>query len=287
MARRERPRIDEERWRRPDYQPRYLSDSGRLYFTSPADLVAQAPNHKEDVYEYEPLRVPRAPTSAVSSSDTYARRGRLPRAHLLRHLHRESAFLDASETGGEGRPVKPSLKAAPTCSSSPPNGSRRGHRTDVRLYDAHECTAASACQTPAAPAPPASCETSEVCRPFSYTPATSQSPASTSASGQGNLAQQTVLASKTTKPKPPTRAQLLAKALARCRSTYPHSASKRAACERQAHATYTAKALAECAKSDKHSSKKRKACEKQARKRYGAKARKSSKASTAKGRRSP
>ena len=39
------------------YQPRYLSNSGRLFFDSPDDLVPAASNHKEDVYEYEPQGV--------------------------------------------------------------------------------------------------------------------------------------------------------------------------------------------------------------------------------------
>ena len=77
-----------------------------------------------------------------------------------------------------------------------------------------------------------------------------------------------VLGAKTIKL---TLAQQLAKALAKCRSTDKHSASKRAACERKAHATYTAKALAACRKSDKHSTKKLKACEADARKAYAAK----------------
>ena len=38
------------------HQPRYLSNSGRLFFNSPDQLVPQATNAKEDVYEYEPNR---------------------------------------------------------------------------------------------------------------------------------------------------------------------------------------------------------------------------------------
>ncbi len=38
------------------YEPRYLSDSGRLFFNSPDALVAQDTNGKEDVYEYEPRK---------------------------------------------------------------------------------------------------------------------------------------------------------------------------------------------------------------------------------------
>ena len=82
-----------------------------------------------------------------------------------------------------------------------------------------------------------------------------------------------------------TLAQQLATALTKCRSTYKHNASKRAACERKAHATYTAKALAECRKSDKHSSEKLKACEAEARRAYGARVSASRARSGAAGRR--
>lgn len=67
-----------------------------------------------------------------------------------------------------------------------------------------------------------------------------------------------------------TLAQRLAKALAKCASTYRHSLAKRAACERKAHAQYTAVALAACRKTDRHSNSKRAACEAQARRTYGA-----------------
>ena len=39
------------------YQPRYLSDSGRLFFDSPDALVPRATNGVEDVYEFEPAGV--------------------------------------------------------------------------------------------------------------------------------------------------------------------------------------------------------------------------------------
>ncbi len=67
-----------------------------------------------------------------------------------------------------------------------------------------------------------------------------------------------------------TLAQQLAAALKKCRSSYKHSSSKRAACERKAHATYTAKALAECRKSEKRKAKARASCEATARKEYSA-----------------
>ena len=67
-----------------------------------------------------------------------------------------------------------------------------------------------------------------------------------------------------------TLAQQLARALAKCRSTYKHSKSKRVQCERAAHARYTSLALVACRKQDKHSKKKRASCEALARRRYGA-----------------
>ena len=39
------------------YQPRYLSDNGRVFFDSSDALVPQDTNGLEDVYEYEPLEL--------------------------------------------------------------------------------------------------------------------------------------------------------------------------------------------------------------------------------------
>ena len=66
---------------------------------------------------------------------------------------------------------------------------------------------------------------------------------------------------KSSKVKKLSLAQRLKQALAQCRKRYRHSKSKRAKCERQAHAHYTSLALAACHKQDKHSKKKRVACE--------------------------
>lgn len=68
----------------------------------------------------------------------------------------------------------------------------------------------------------------------------------------------------------PSLAQQFAAALGKCRSSYKHSRSKRAACERRADSTYTAIAIAACRKGDEHSHSKRAACEAQARQRYDA-----------------
>jgi hypothetical protein len=75
---------------------------------------------------------------------------------------------------------------------------------------------------------------------------------------------------KASRVKQLTRAQQLSKALAKCRSTFRHSGSKRAACERKADASYTTKALAECRKADRRSSEKRRECEARVRTAYAA-----------------
>jgi hypothetical protein len=80
------------------YQPRYLSDSGRLFFNSSDALVSQDSNGVMDVYEYEPPAVGSCsrespafvPTSvgcvSLISSGTSSQ---------------ESGFLDASESGDD------------------------------------------------------------------------------------------------------------------------------------------------------------------------------------------
>jgi hypothetical protein len=66
-----------------------------------------------------------------------------------------------------------------------------------------------------------------------------------------------------------TLAQRLKQALAKCRTRYKHSKSRRAKCERSAHTTYTKLALTACHKSNKHSRGKRASCERTARRKYG------------------
>jgi hypothetical protein len=61
-------------------------------------------------------------------------------------------------------------------------------------------------------------------------------PASATFSGAGNPPPSPV-----SKPKPPMRAELLAKALKSCRKQHPKSKKRRQACERTAHRRYAAK----------------------------------------------
>jgi hypothetical protein len=227
------------------YQSRYLSSSGRLFFDSPADLVPEAINAKEDVYEYEPRGVPSGAHECTGSSSTFlaAAEGCLGLISSGTST-RESAFLDASETGGEGEHGETLtqggadvffLTAAPL--------STQDTDTEFDVYDAHECTPASPCYIPPEAKAPPVCESTPTCH--IYTPPSSTplgAPASAGPGAAGNLtAKGAVLPSKSqAKPNPEalTRAQKLANALSACRAEHRRSKAKRQSCERLARRRY-------------------------------------------------
>jgi hypothetical protein len=227
------------------YQSRYLSNSGRLFFDSPEALVPQDKNGKEDVYEYERVGVPHGRHECTSQSATYSARVEGCVGLISSGTSdRESAFLDASETGGEG-PSGEELQEGggdvffvTTAPLSPQDTD-----TVFDVYDAHECTSGSPCIIPPKEKPPAACESGGACRPYSPPPySSSEAPASAMSGPSGNLApKHGVLPSKTAKPKPLTRAQKLAAALKTCRSKYKRFREKLAECEKQARKRYGAR----------------------------------------------
>jgi hypothetical protein len=159
------------------HQPRYLSNSGRLFFNSHDPLVPQDVNGQWDVYEYEPPGAGDCTTSTRSASDVYD-----PKAEGCVGLissgesSEQSAFLDASESGGDVFFM--------TLSQLVPQDV--DHSMDV--YDAHECTTAAPCFPPSAAAPPpctteASCKPAPEPQPSIYGP-----PPSATFSGPGNIA---------------------------------------------------------------------------------------------------
>ena len=80
------------------YQSRYLSDGGRLFFNSSDDLVPQATNSAEDVYEYEPP----GEGSCSAASATFAEASDGCVGLISSGTSKEeSAFLDASESGDD------------------------------------------------------------------------------------------------------------------------------------------------------------------------------------------
>jgi hypothetical protein len=209
---------------RADHQPRYLSDSGRLFFNSANALVPQDSNGTQDVYEYEPPGVggctSESPEFSESSGGCVALissgASALP-----------SAFMDASEAGDDVFFIS-SAKLSPLDADSARD-----------IYDAHICSAASPCiSSSSVQSPP--CNTEASCK-ASPTPQPSifGAPASATFSGPGNLAPAPPPA-----PRPKTAAQIraerLAKALKACRAK--KNRRKRAACEKQARKKYGARA---------------------------------------------
>jgi hypothetical protein len=201
------------------YQPRYLTDTGRLFFDSPDALVAADQNGKEDVYEYEPEGVGSCGFSSgciglISSGSS----------------GKESAFLDASENGDNVF----FLTAAQLVPADTDNA--------YDIYDARACTTASPCLSSNSSVVQ-ECETTASCRPASGGAAALVSAAASATfSGPGNIATG-VLPSKTLtppKPKPLTRKQKLATALKACRKL--KAKHKRSLCEARAKKRYGAKA---------------------------------------------
>ncbi|HUA10398.1 MAG TPA: hypothetical protein VMA83_00155 [Solirubrobacteraceae bacterium] len=225
------------------YQSRYLSSAGRLYFDSPEDLVPEATNGKEDVYEFEPVGTPRGKQQCTAKSATYSPRNQGCIGLLSSGTaSQESAFLDASETGGEG-PGDEELQEGGSSVffvTSQPLTPQETEAT-FSLYDAHECTNASPCVVPREEKPPPPCETTEACRIYTPEYETLGNPESAPPNAPGNLAAPTQAPTNTSSRRPPrrpTRKQLLIRALRTCRSHDRRSRRHRTSCERQAFRRY-------------------------------------------------
>jgi hypothetical protein len=139
--------------------------------------------------------------------------------------HQESAFIDADETGDNvffvtAAPLVPAVS-----------------ETSYHVYDARVCGAESPC-VPAAGAKAETCVSSGTCKGPAETVGAFTPPSSAS-DGIGNSTGGVL---HEVKEKPPvkklTRAQLLKKALASCKSKHKHSKKKRQSCERAAHKKY-------------------------------------------------
>ncbi|HXB65890.1 MAG TPA: hypothetical protein VNV42_13560 [Solirubrobacteraceae bacterium] len=161
------------------YQSRYLSNEGRLFFNSSDALVPADVDGSEDVYEYEPAGVGscRGPGYGQSASVVYSEAaGGCVGLISGGTSPEESAFMDASESGGD-------VFFITTSRLSP-----QDYDDSYDMYDAHECTVAAPCATPEALAP-APCATGDACKPApTPQPAIFGSPASETFSGAGNLA---------------------------------------------------------------------------------------------------
>jgi len=131
------------------YQSRYLSDSGRLFFNSSDALVPWDVNGTWDVYEYEPAGVGDCTSSSVTFSE---RSGGCVGLISSGRSSAESAFLDASENGGDVF----FLTAARLVPKDVVDG--------LDVYDAHECAGAPSCPSVPIVQPPP-CGKGGLCEP--------------------------------------------------------------------------------------------------------------------------
>ncbi len=198
-------------------QPRYLSDSGRLFFNSGDALVPQDVDGTEDVYEYEPPGV----GSCTGASATFSARsdgcvGLISAGTSAE----ESAFMDASESGGDVFIL--------TYSKLQP----QDYDNARDVYDAHECTSSVPCFPAVVPQPP-TCTTAEACRAApTPQPTAFGAPSSATFAGAGNVASASggVVAGRSL-----TRSQKLARALRDCARKRK---KRQATCQRRARARY-------------------------------------------------
>jgi hypothetical protein len=158
------------------YQPRYLSDSGRLFFDSSDALVPQDTNGKEDVYEYEPEGIPaESEYACTQKSLTYSKASDGCISLISSGLSdEESAFMDASETGDDVF----FLTSAKLVFQD---------REDAfAIYDAHVCSYTAPCESqPTALLP---CVTADSCRAApTVQPGIFGAPASATFTGMGNV----------------------------------------------------------------------------------------------------
>ena len=124
------------------FQSRYLSDSGRLYFNSPDELVPAAKNDEENVYEYEP--------TGVGSCESAT--GGCVALLTPASSERESAFIEATPSGSNVFFI--------TGSQLLPQDTD----TAADIYDARTCTESSPCQSIPTPLS-GGCGETETCRP--------------------------------------------------------------------------------------------------------------------------
>jgi hypothetical protein len=214
------------------YQSRYLSNEGRLFFNSPDSLVPQDTNGKEDVYEYEPEGKD-CGRGSVSASEVYKKGSGLESAGCIALISsgsssQESAFLDASAKGSGGEESEDVFFLTSAKLSS------RDVDTADDVYDAHVCSSAAPCATESAVSP--ACTTTDSCRVApAAQPSIFGAPSSATFSGAGNVVIQpssNVIA----KGRALTRAQKLVAALKVCKKD--RAKSRRVSCERRARKRY-------------------------------------------------
>ncbi len=171
------------------YQPRYLSDSGRLFFESSDGLVPHATNGLMDVYEYEPLASGETAPSdnCTVASPTFGERS-VGCVSLISGgtSGSESMFYDASESGDDVFFI--------TTSELVPADNEMSYA----LFDARVCSTEAPCVTESV-SPPA-CTSGDSCKAApSPQPEIFGAPPSATFAGAGNLVPSTPIVKSTKK----------------------------------------------------------------------------------------
>ncbi len=195
------------------YQPRYLSDSGRLFFNSSAALVPQDSNGTGDVYEYEPENVGDCTSSSARFSRTSDGCVGLISSGTSSE---ESAFLDASENGNDVFFL---------------THAQLSHRDTDSIGDVYDARVSGG--FPEAEAPPV-CE-GDACQSPVSAPE-DQTPGSLTYSGPGNPSAPTTVTVAGKQKAKASRARKLARALVVCRRI--RSRHVRTECSKRARKRY-------------------------------------------------
>jgi hypothetical protein len=163
------------------YQPRFLSDSGRVFFESTDGLVPRATNGLEDVYEYEPAGVGGCTESGESQGSVVFSPVSGGCVGLVSSgiAGQESTFFDASENGDDAF----FITAAKLVGTDHDNG--------YDVYDAHVCGAegVSCASEPVQSSP---CSSGDSCKAAPSPQSTIfGAPPSATFSGAGNVIEET------------------------------------------------------------------------------------------------
>jgi DNA-binding beta-propeller fold protein YncE len=202
------------------HDARLVNDAGRVFFNAADSLVAGDGNSAEDVYEWEPSGVGSCNGESVAFGTTSGGCVGLVSSGTS---GQESGLVDASASGDDVF----FLSFAPLTEAA--------GASSLALYDAHVCSQAVPCGS-SQPAKVLECASVATC----------QGPAPAGAGGgfagfpTEQLAPGALLTSEptpSTKPRPLTKAQLLARALRNCRKN-EHRVAKKKTCERKARSRY-------------------------------------------------
>jgi hypothetical protein len=158
------------------HQPRYLNDSGRLFFTSSDALVPRDVNGREDVYEYEPVGVGSCQPPSYDQGTSVVFNKTLGGCVGLISAgtgNTDSVFFDASASGNDVF-----FTTQDGLVSEDKDGT-------ADMYDARVCTQTAPCPSSLAVSP--ACTTTDSCRVApSPQPGIFAAPASATFAGAGN-----------------------------------------------------------------------------------------------------